>query len=116
MLNEHDGSKKNKGIDTKINRNRFSILNDFDKTEYPNNNMVVNRLGSNIVLREKNEEFCKKAAAVEEAYKIEKITNNSLQILLAKYMNETDLKTQQLKTKNKNCTSKRIAIEERKNY
>ena len=53
----NDGSKMSKGIEIKNNRNRFSILNNFDKIECSNDNIVVNGLGSNMILQEKNEEF-----------------------------------------------------------
>ena len=53
-----------KGTGIENNRNRFSILSDFDKTECLNNIIVFNRLGSNIILQEKNKELCKTIAAV----------------------------------------------------
>jgi len=79
-----------KGTNTNDNRSRYSILEEYEIKECRNNNIIVNGLGENIILQEMIKDLEENAAVVEEVYKIEKITNDSLKLLLACHMNQVN--------------------------
>ena len=66
-----------------MNANRCGILKDYKIQECQSNNAIAQELGENILLKEKNDALNTKVENEMETYKVEKITNDSLQMLLA---------------------------------
>ena len=81
------------------NENRYDILNEYEPIECENNNDIVPFLSENILLAEKNNVLNLEVDNAIETCEIEKITNESLQILLAKVTIEIDKEKNQVKQK-----------------
>lgn len=82
-----------------MNKNRYGLLDDCDMQECKNNNTIISALGENILLKERNDALNLEVENVIESCEVEKITNESLQILLEKVMNEMDKEKDLMKRK-----------------
>ena len=88
------------------NENQHSILNDCENQEYENDNTTAKELGESIFLSERNNSLKVIAKYLVKACKIEKIANDSFQVLLAQLMCEVDKES----TKSKRLTMRKCVI------
>ena len=70
--------------------NHHSMLEVYKIQDMNNNNQAACEIGLNMILKEENDVLKKNELILKESHKIEKIANDSLELLIAKHMNDDD--------------------------
>ena len=74
------------------NKNRYSVLTNNDISECKNENTIIKELSENILFKERIEALEIVIDDVREEHDIEKILFESLELIMAQYMVEVELK------------------------
>ena len=78
------------------NENRYSVLTNNDISECKNENTIVKELSENVLSKERIEALEMVIDNVREEYNVEKISFESLELIIAQYMVEVELEKNQM--------------------
>ena len=82
-----------------MSANKCDTSNDFEIQEHNSDNAIVLVLGENILINERNDALKLELENAKETHEVEKIANDSMQRLLATFMNKPDKEKSQVKKK-----------------